>query len=270
MDRSKRWGVGRRKDEGGVAGILVPITIIITPTPTILVIFLAVLEVFLAIVVVSHVVVFVLIELVVLEFLDLVVFRILLLRSLVVRLVLDFVVLVKVGKLVAGGLGVDFESLFARVRVVTLAFGVDYVPQLFREVFLFWCGRIILARCSRFVVDSFTRNRLLNGKSEKRGTFSAVVFLPYCVTSSKGLYCSICLARSTFFASSLRMASASQPLLMREHMSRYLCTSSSSDSVGGAARCGKCSWKRFSSCSSSTSNCDAMAARATCQVREAL
>jgi hypothetical protein len=110
------------------------------------------------------------------------------------------------------------------------------------------------------------RGLLLNGKSEKRGTFSAVVFLPYCGTSSKGLYCSICLARSTFFASSLRMASASHPFFMREQMSRYLCTSSSSDSVGGAARCGKCSWKRFSSCSSSTSNCDAMAARATCQV----
>jgi hypothetical protein len=126
-----------RKRQRGYRSRLVPIAIVVTSTTTLVIVLLAVLEVFLAVVVVSHIVILILVELVVLELLDLVVFRVLLLRGLAVRLVPNLVVLVKVGKLVAGGLCVDFERLFAGVRVAALAFGVDYVPELFGEVFLF-------------------------------------------------------------------------------------------------------------------------------------
>ena len=71
-----------------------------------------------------------------LELLDFVVVRVLLLGRLVLGLVLDFFVLVEFSELVACGLGVDLERLLAPVGVVVLPFGVDYVPELFREVFL--------------------------------------------------------------------------------------------------------------------------------------
>jgi hypothetical protein len=153
-----------RKRQKGYRSRLVPIAIVVTSAATLVVVLLAVLEVFLAVVVVSHIVVFILVELVVLELLDLVVLRVLLFRGLAIGLVLGLVVLVKVGELVAGGLCVDFERLFAGVRVAALAFGVDYVPELFREVFLFYCGPILARRspdCRHlFPVQSLTEREV--------------------------------------------------------------------------------------------------------------
>ena len=119
----------------GIAARLVPIIVVPSATAVFVVLF-AVLEVALGVVVVSHVVVFVLVELVVLELLDFVVVRVLLFGRLVLGLVLDFFVIVELGELVARGLCVDLQRLLARVGLVGLALGVDYVPELFREVFL--------------------------------------------------------------------------------------------------------------------------------------
>ena len=119
----------------GIAARLVPI--IVVPSATaVFVVFLAVLEVALGVVVVSHVVVLVFVKVVVLELLNLVVIRVLLLSGFVVGLVLGVVVVVELGELVAGGLCVDLERLLARVGVLALALGVNDVPELFREVLL--------------------------------------------------------------------------------------------------------------------------------------
>ena len=116
---------------------LIPVTVIVASAATVFVVFFAVLEVALGVVVVSHVVVFVFVEIVVFDLLDFVVFRVLLLGRFIFGFVLGFVGLVKVCELIARGFGVDFECLLARVWVVALAFGVNYVPKLLREVFLF-------------------------------------------------------------------------------------------------------------------------------------
>lgn len=133
-DRVSSEVVGKRR---GFRSQLIPITVVVAATATVFVVFLAVFEVALGIVVVSHIVVFVLVEFVVFELLDLVVVGVLLLRRFVFGLVLGFVGVVEVCELVAGRLCVDFERLLARVRVVALAFGINYVPELFGEVFFF-------------------------------------------------------------------------------------------------------------------------------------
>jgi hypothetical protein len=119
----------------GIAARLVPIVVVASAT-AVFVVFLAILEVALGVVVVSHVVVLVLLEVVVLELLDQVVIRVLLLGRFVVGLVLGVFVVVELGELVAGGLCVDLECLLARIGVLALALGINYVPELFREVFL--------------------------------------------------------------------------------------------------------------------------------------
>jgi len=121
---------------GKIAARLIPVTVVVASAAAVFVVFFAVLEVAFGVVVVSHVVVFVFVEFVVFDLLDFVVFRVFLLGRFIVCLVLDFVGVVEVCKLVACGFCVDFECLFARVRVVALAFGVNYVPKLFREVLL--------------------------------------------------------------------------------------------------------------------------------------
>ena len=66
--------IGYQEKTKGYRSRLVPVAIVVTSTTALVIVFLAVLEVFLSVVIVSHVVVFVLVEFVVLEFLDLVAF----------------------------------------------------------------------------------------------------------------------------------------------------------------------------------------------------
>ena len=130
-------GYREKQKDREIAASSVPVTVVVASATAIFVVFFAVLEVALGVVVVSHVVVLVLVELVVFELLDFVVVRVLLLGRLVLGLVLGFFVLVEFGELVARGLCVDLELLLARVGLVALVVGdVEYVPELFREVFL--------------------------------------------------------------------------------------------------------------------------------------
>lgn len=145
MSRNRSRAIDSENEKREIASS-VPV-IAVVASAAVLVVLFAVFEVALGVVVVGHVVVFVLVELVVLELLDVVVVRVLLLALLVVGVVFVFLGVVEVGQLVARGSGVDFEGLLARVRVFAFAFGVDDIPELFREVFLF-CA-LLLAQCEQ-------------------------------------------------------------------------------------------------------------------------
>lgn len=136
----------------GVRSRLIPVTIVVAATTAVFVVFFAIFEVALGVVVVSHVVVFVLVELVVFQLLDLVVVGVLLLRCFVLGLVFGFVGVIEVCELVARGLCADFECLFARVWVVALAFGINYVPELFGEVVLFCSHEAVSTTQSRHLI----------------------------------------------------------------------------------------------------------------------
>lgn len=124
-----------RKTKKNQPAQLVPV-VVVSASTAVFVVFLAVLEIALGVVIVGHVVIFVFVKLVVFEFLDFVVFGILLFGLLVLGFVLCLVGVVKVGELVASRLGVDLEGLPLRVGVLALALRVNNVPELFREMFL--------------------------------------------------------------------------------------------------------------------------------------
>lgn len=129
-------GYRENQKDWGIAANSVPVTVVVASAAAVFVVFFAVLKVALGVVVVSHIVVLVLVEIVIFELFDFVVVRVFLLGSFVVGLVVGLVVLVELCELVAGGLCVDLEGLYACAGIFALTLGVNYVPELFREVFL--------------------------------------------------------------------------------------------------------------------------------------